>query len=104
MEPSGRILGEAVVDDRLRAPEHVVRMLVAVMRPDILAPVGSLEYAQKVWAQARVHADQIWAEAYVVGRTEGLALNTQPLRIELTGEHAAAMARWLPNTGDEPGP
>lgn len=63
----GRSPGQA--DDELRrAPEHVVDMLAAVMRPPARPTTGpapgTVSYARLARAEARVYADRIWAEAF----------------------------------------
>lgn len=53
--------------------------------------------------QARLYADRIWAEAYLAGAAYGLARNTQPIRVELTGPGADDFMRSLAKADDKPG-
>lgn len=77
----------------VKAPEHVVDMLLGVMRP-YSGPPGTNGYAGAARAEARRYADRIWAEAAHAGSVWGLARNNT-MRIELTGELAAGIAEAL---------
>ena len=89
------------------APEHVVNMLFAVMPPPTPQPgvePYSTGHARAAQAQAKVLADQIWAEAWHDGAAWGLARNTQPLRLDLDPDSRAALVEALskPAAGREP--
>ena len=77
------------------APEHVIDMLLAVMRPygGPAGHPGEVSYARAARAEAKIYADRIWAEAAAAGAAWGLARNTQPIRIDLPTERLAELMR-----------
>jgi hypothetical protein len=65
-------------DDLTRAPEHVVDLLLGMMRPYPEHPGGpqraTVDYVRGARAEARVYADRIWAEAAHAGATYGISM------------------------------
>lgn len=91
------------VEDLLRAPDHVVDMLLGALRPPprtpgmVPPPPGSVTYARVARAEARVYADRIWAEAFTRGMAHGMAHAAAPWRVHVTGDGAATfVAQSLP--------
>lgn len=75
--------------ERPSAPAYVIDLIMRIMRqapPPAGPPPGTVDYARAAHAQARGHADQIWAEAWTAGATWGLAHNAQPLRFLVAAE------------------
>lgn len=77
----------------VKAPEHVVDMLLGALRP-YSGPPGAAGYAKAARADARRYADRIWAEAVHAGAVWGMARSSQT-RIELSGELVAGIAAAL---------
>jgi hypothetical protein len=76
-------------EDLKTAPEHVVDLLLGMMRPyperPDGPPHGSVDYARAARAEARIYADRIWAEAAHAGATYALAIaRTRIQVIEVT--------------------
>lgn len=65
------------------APEHIIELLLGVMRPYPGQPspsAGSVAFARAARAEAKVYADRIWEEAWNAGAVWGVSRNTQPIR------------------------
>lgn len=95
----GRVPGQAELDELLGAPEHVIDMLAAVMRPPSRPAgpePGSVPFARLARAEAKVYADRIWAEAirvgFQAGAERGPARNPHLAGMVVTAERLAERA------------
>jgi hypothetical protein len=83
--------------DVTTAPEHVVDLLLRVMRPypehPDGPPPGTLEYMQAARAEARIYADRLWNEAAVAGAAFQLAIRQPSIRIEVTPSEMAELRK-----------
>lgn len=80
-------MGQAVTgmpgsyDELMKAPEHVVDLLLGMMRPYPEQPggppPGSVDYMRAARAEARIYADRIWQEA----ATAGAVVAQAPVRV-----------------------
>lgn len=99
---------QAAGNPEVRAPEHIVDHLLAVMRPHRGPSVGSREYALAARAEARAYADRYWTEGWHAGAVWGLARNTQPVRMVIENVDPALLASMAKNTpaaaGEEASP
>ncbi len=90
---SGAPWGPDGYDGLTKAPDHIVDLMLGVMRP-YSGPPGQGGYARAAREDARRYADRIWAEAAHAGAAWGLA--AKPARmIEITGEGAERLAELI---------
>ncbi len=85
-------------EELMTPPEHVIDLLLGMMRPYPEQPAGpprgSIDYARAARAEARTYAQRVWVEAAHAGFAYALATeHTRVQVIEVTPEKMAELRR-----------